>query len=190
MMQATQHRQRGATLLVVMVILMAMTWFVLSGYRLSSQHLQIVGNSQARQQALAAAQRAIEETISSNLFTKDPAAIAAAPITTDIDGDGVADLTAVLSPAPECYRVRNVKTSELDISNAADRVCLQSTSGGGGVVVAAASLLPTSAGNSLCAKTEWDIAAKVDDARSGTSLTVHQGVAIRTEAANASSFCK
>ena len=190
MMQTTDRRQRGATLLVVMVILIAMTWFVLSGYRLSSQHLQIVGNSQARQQAQAAAQRAIEETISSNLFTKDPHAVAAAPIATDIDGDGVADLSAVLSPAPECYRVRNVKTSELDIANAGDRVCLQSTSGGGGVVVAGPNPLPTSAGNSLCAKTEWDVAARVDDARSGTSLTVHQGVAIRTEAANAGNFCK
>ncbi len=190
MTKTTEHRQRGATLLVVMVILIVMTWFVLSGYRLSSQHLQIVGNTQARQQALAAAQRAIEETISSNLFTKDPLAVAAAPITTDIDGDGVADLSAVLSPAPGCYRVRNVKTSELDISNAGDRICLQSTSGGGGVVVAQPNLLPTSSGNSLCAKTEWDVAAKVDDARSGTSLTVHQGVAIRTEAANATNYCK
>jgi hypothetical protein len=190
MKRAIDSRQRGATLLVVMVILIAMTWFVLSGYRLSSQHLQIVGNSQARQQALAAAQRAIEETISSNLFTKDPFAVAAAPIATDIDGDGIPDFEAVLSPVPECYRVRNVKTSELDIANAGDRVCLQSTSGGGGVVVVGPNLLPTAAGNSLCAKTEWDVAAKVDDARSGTSLTVHQGVAIRTEAANASNFCK
>ncbi|TMH02044.1 MAG: hypothetical protein E6H67_15780 [Betaproteobacteria bacterium] len=180
MMQPTKFRQRGATLLVVMVILIAMTWFVISGYRLSSQHLQIVGNSQARQQALAAAQRAIEETISSN----------ATPIETDIDGDGVPDFEAVLSPAPGCYRVRNVKTSELDISDAGDRVCLQSTSGGGGVVVAQANPLPTSAGNSLCAKTEWDVAARVDDRRSGTSLTIHQGVAIRTEATNASNFCK
>ena len=190
MMQTTDRRQGGATLLVVMVILIAMTWFVISGYRLSSQHLQIVGNSQARQQALAAAQRAIEETISSNLFTKDPLAVAATPIETDIDGDGVPDFEAVLSPAPGCYRVRNVKTSELDISDAGDRVCLQSTSGGGGVVVAQANPLPTSAGNSLCAKTEWDVAARVDDRRSGTSLTIHQGVAIRTEATNASNFCK
>ena len=57
MMQVNGRRQRGATLLVVMVILLAMTWFVLSGYRLSSQHLQIVGNSQDRQQALAAEDR-------------------------------------------------------------------------------------------------------------------------------------
>jgi hypothetical protein len=190
MMQGIQRRQRGATLLVVMVILVAMTWFVLSGYRLSSQHLQIVGNSQDRNQALAAAQRAIEETISSNLFTKDPMAIAVAPILTDIDGDGVADLSATLSPAPECYRVRNVKTSELDMANANDRICLQSTNGGGGVVVLGPNLLPTAAGNSLCAKTEWDVAARVDDARSRTSLTVHQGVAIRTEATNATNFCK
>ena len=117
-------------------------------------------------------------------------AIAVAPILTDIDGDGVADLSAVLSPAPECYRVRNVKTSELDMSNANDRICLQSTNGGGGVVVLGPNLLPTAAGNSLCAKTEWDVSARVDDARSRTSLTVHQGVAIRTEATNATNFCK
>ncbi len=190
MMQVNARRQRGATLLVVMVILLAMTWFVVSGYRLSSQHLQIVGNSQDRQQALAAAQRAIEETISSNLFTKDPIAVAATPILTDIDGDGVTDLSAVLSPAPTCYRARVVKTSELDIQIAEDLKCLQSTSGGGGVAVVGANLLPTSAGNSQCAKTEWDVAAKVDDARSRTSLTVHQGVAIRAEATNASNFCK
>ena len=190
MMQVNERRQRGATLLVVMVILLAMTWFVLSGYRLSSQHLQIVGNSQDRQQGLAAAQRAIEETISSNLFTKDPIAVAATPILTDIDGDGAADLSAVLTPPPACYRARVVKTSELDITIPEDLKCLQSSSGGGGVAVVAANLLPTSAGNSQCAKTEWDIAARVDDARSRTSLTVHQGVAIRAEATNASNFCK
>ena len=154
MMQVNERRQRGATLLVVMVILLAMTWFVLSGYKLSSQHLQIVGNSQDRQQALAAAQRAIEETISSNLFTKDPVAVAATPIQTDIDGDGAADLSAVLSPPPACYRARIVKTSELDIAIPEDLKCLQSTSSGGGVAVVGANLLPTSAGNSQCAKTE------------------------------------
>jgi type II secretory pathway pseudopilin PulG len=190
MMQSTDRRQRGATLLVVMVILIAMTWFALSGYRLSSQHLQIVGNSQARQQALAAAQRAIEETISSNLFTVNPAAIAAAPIATDIDGDGTPDFTAMLTPQPKCYRVHIIKTSELDISSSADRVCLRSAGGGGGVVVAQPGFLPSVTGNSSCANTEWNVAARVDDARSGSSLTVQQGVAIRSEAVNASNFCK
>jgi hypothetical protein len=71
-------RQQGAALFVVMVLLIAIAWFALSSFRISSQHLQIVGNSEVRQQA--AAQQAIEQTISSNMFTKDPAAVAASPI--------------------------------------------------------------------------------------------------------------
>ena len=110
------HRQRGATLFVVLILLIGLAWFALSAFRISSQHLQIVGNSQADIQATAAAQRAIEETISSNLFTKDPAAVAQTPIETDVDGDSKTDFTAKLDPAPKCIRVRPIKTMELDIA--------------------------------------------------------------------------
>ena len=182
-------KQEGATLLIVMVLLIAMTWFAVSGYRLTAQHLQLVNNSQERQHAVAAAQRAIEQTISSALFTRDPTAVAATPLTTDIDGDGSADYTATLDPAPACYRVRTVKTSELDLTSAADRVCLQSSSGGGGVAVVQAGAAIT-AGNSLCAASEWDVAARVDDARSRASVVVHQGISLRLEVANANNNCK
>ncbi|MBA3776734.1 MAG: hypothetical protein H0X11_09890, partial [Betaproteobacteria bacterium] len=79
-----------------MVLLLAMAWLVLSAFRISTQQLQIVGNSQAEQQATAGAQRAIEQTISSNQFTRDPVAVAASPIATDVDGDGVDDFSARL----------------------------------------------------------------------------------------------
>ena len=100
MIGVTFPEERGAALLVVLVLLLILGWFTLSTFLVSGQHLQIVGNSQVRAQAAAAAQRAIEQTISSNLFTQDPAAIAAAPITTDVDGDGVPDFTATLTPQP------------------------------------------------------------------------------------------
>ena len=188
-MKPIPHKQRGATLIIVMVLLIAMTWFAVSGYRLTAQHLQLVNNTQERQHAVAAAQRAIEETISSSLFTKDPAAVAATPLTTDIDGDGHADYTAMLVPAPMCYRLRIVKTSELDLTSAKDRVCLQSSGGGGGVAISQPGAAIT-AGNSLCSASEWDVAARVDDARSGASVVVHQGISLRLEVATANNNCK
>ncbi len=181
-------RQGGATLFVVLVLLLAMAWFSLSAFRISSQQLQIVGNSQAEQQATAAAQRAIDLTISSNAFTKDPAAVAAIAITTDIDGDGNDDFAAKLEPKPKCIRVRPIKNMELDVAKAADRVCLQSSGSGGNLVVRPAAVV--GAGDSMCANTEWNIAAVVSDATSNTEVTVHQGVAVRVVASDAANHCK
>ena len=179
-------RQQGAALFVAIVLLVAMAWFALSAFRISSQHLQIVGNSEMHYQA--AAQQAIEQTISSNLFTKDPAAVAASPIPVDIDGDGQPDFTAQLNPAPKCIRVRPIKTMELDIAQAADRVCLQTSGGTGNLVVTPGAAVAS--GNSLCAYSEWNVSGQVNDAPSGTTITVNQGVGIRVETANAANFCK
>ena len=180
--------ERGTTLFVVMVLLLTMVWFALSAFRISSQQLQMVGNAQSEQHATAAAQRAIDLTISSNKFTIDPAAVAATPIATDVDGDGKDDLTAQLTPQPKCIRVRPIKTTELDITKASDRVCLQSSGSGGNLIEAKGA--PVASGNSLCANSEWDIVAAVDDAASNTAVTVNQGVAIRVARADATNFCK
>jgi len=181
-------RQRGAALFVSMVLLLALLWFVLSATRISGQGLQIVGNMQAERQATAAAQRAIDQTISSNAFTKDPAAVAATPIATDLDGDGHADMTATLTPVPKCFRVRPIKTMELDVTKPPDRVCLQSSSGTGNLFDVPN--VAVAAGDSLCAYSEWNIGARVDDATTSTSVTVNQGVGIRVEKANANNFCR
>lgn len=181
-------RQRGAALFVVLVLMFVMGWLAVSSFRISSQHLQIVGNSQAEQQVTAAAQRAIDDTISSNAFTKDPAAVALAPIATDIDGDGKDDFVAKLDPAPKCIRVRPIKNMELDIAKATDRVCLQSSGGTGNLVVRPGGVV--GAGDSLCANSEWNIAAAVADATSNTAVTINQGVAVRVVSSDAKNFCK
>lgn len=183
------RRQRGAALFVVLILLVVMAWFAVSTFRLSSQQVQIVGNMQTRQEALAAAQRAIEETISTSLFAQDPVAVAATPITTDVDNDGTVDYTALLSPRPSCYRTRTIKTAELDVTNPKDRVCLQSSGSGGNPFVEQPGGA-VSAGNSECANAEWDVAAQVDDPRSETSVAIHQGVGLRMITADASNFCK
>ena len=165
-----------------------MAWFALSAFRISRQQLQIVGNSQADQQAQASAQRAIDLTISSNEFSRNPAGVARVPVATDVDGNGKADYTARLAPQPRCVRVRPIKTMELDITKAGDRVCLQSAGTGGNLVVAPGEVV--AAGDSLCANSEWNVAAAVDDPVSGSTVTVNQGVAVRIVASDAKNYCK
>ena len=176
-------------LFVVMIMLVTLAWFAVSTFRLSSQNLQVVDNSQTRQQATAAAQRAIEATISNNLFATDPAAVAATPITTDVDGDGQTDFTANLSPIPACLRVHTIKTAELDVTNAKDRICLQSSGAGGSIMIERPGAVNT-AGNSMCAYSDWHLTAKVEDARTGASVVVHQGVGVRVAQVDAANFCK
>ena len=187
-MKQPAHGEAGSALLAVLVLLFVMGWFALSAFRISTQQLRIVGNEQAQHQATAAAQRAIDRTISSNAFSKDPAAVALIPIATDVDGDGDDDFTARLDPAPACIRVRPIKTMELDIAKAADRVCLQSGGSSGNLLVVPGSAV--AAGDSLCANSEWNVAAAVSDVTTNTSVTVQQGVAIRVVASDAKNFCK
>jgi hypothetical protein len=85
--------------------------------------------------------------------------------------------------------VRTVKTAELDITNANDRKCLQSSDAGGSILIERpGAAVP--AGDSMCANTDWNIAARVDDARSGSAVVVNQGIAIRVAQVDALNFCK
>lgn len=65
--------QRGATLLVVLVMLVMITLFVVSMVRLSSTNLKVVGNMQSQRQLEASAQQMIEEKVSTITFFNDAA---------------------------------------------------------------------------------------------------------------------
>lgn len=182
----TNTYQRGATLVVALVFLILMSLFAVSAFKGSAGNMRIVGNMQSRQEATAVAQQAVEQTLSSFLFTTNPTAVAATPVTVDIDGDGTVDYVASLNPQPKCYRTKAIKSSELNAALAADRSCLKSSvvqQGGIDSVDAAAD-----AGNSMCANSEWDVGSTVVDNRSGTKVALHEGVAVRvleTDAVNA-----
>ena len=83
---AIPARQRGAAMIVALIVLILMSVFAISAFNSSSANLRIVGNMQARQEGISAAQDAIERTISSAAFTIDPAAVAASAVDLDIDG--------------------------------------------------------------------------------------------------------
>ncbi len=68
-------RQRGATLLVSLIMLVVLTLFAVSGFNLSSVNLKITGNFQEQKLMEAIAQQAVEQVISSPAaFSLTPAA--------------------------------------------------------------------------------------------------------------------
>jgi len=60
-----ERRQRGATLIVTLIMLVMMTLFAIAAINLSGSNMRVVGNMQARTAAEAAALWAIEDTLSS-----------------------------------------------------------------------------------------------------------------------------
>jgi Tfp pilus assembly protein PilX len=74
-MHSAIKRQRGATLLVSLIMLVVLTLFAVAGFNLSSVNLKITGNFQGQKAMEAVAQQAIEQVISSvSAFNLTPAA--------------------------------------------------------------------------------------------------------------------
>ena len=70
---STRHRQRGAVLIVSLIILMMLTVFVVSSINMSSADLRIVGNLQGKMAMTQSAQQAIEQVMSSSGSFNAPA---------------------------------------------------------------------------------------------------------------------
>jgi type IV pilus assembly protein PilW len=181
-MTRLQSGERGTTLFVVMVLLLTMVWFALSAFRIST--------SSCRWSATRRRNSTQPPPRSGDRPHDQLQQVHRRPGGSGRDADRDRrrrrrkdDLTAHLTPQPKCIRVRAIKTVELDIAKAADRVCLQSSGSGGSLIEAKGA--PVASGNSLCANSEWDIVAAVDDAASNTEVTIHQGVAIRVASADA-----
>jgi hypothetical protein len=181
------RQQRGATLIVALIMLVALAMLSVWAFNAGTMNLRVVGNSQARQEVIAAAQAATELTLSTPLFTQDPLAVAAGAIPIDVDGDAVPDYSARLTPAPSCYRVRVLKVNELDPSSAGDRACLgSSTAQNPGIETAGVAPV---AGDSLCADSDWNLRAVVTDARTHATAAVNQGIAVRSLTTDTASAC-
>ncbi len=182
---AVQQGQRGATLVITLVLMLLVGLVAMSSLGGSERNLQIAGNMQMRNEALAASQALVEQTISSSAFTRDPAAAAASMQGIDIDGDGTADQQVRLDPAPACLRVRPIKVSELDPASASDLACLGSSQ-----QVTGRDFNATGSGDSLCGESLWNVSAAVSDTATGAQVRVHQGVSIRISTADALNACK
>jgi Tfp pilus assembly protein PilX len=98
----TKNRQRGATLLVGLVMLVVLTLLVISAVRSGNTNLRIAGNMQTKTEAEAAAQQAIEQLISSSAVFYAPTATPT-PISVDINHDGSNDYQVVFDH-PSCLK--------------------------------------------------------------------------------------
>jgi Tfp pilus assembly protein PilX len=102
-------RQRGATLIVALLMLLVSALLAIGAIQSSVMSIRIGRNAQLAQEAQMAAQRAIDSQLST-LATFTGAA--AAPATTvqqiDVDGDGVNDF-AVTVYRPTCVAIANAK---------------------------------------------------------------------------------
>jgi hypothetical protein len=61
-------RQRGATLIITLVMLVLLTMFAVSAVTLSASTSKVVGNMQAKKTTDALAQRVVDQVISEGLF--------------------------------------------------------------------------------------------------------------------------
>ena len=185
-----QRRQRGATLLVSLIMLVLLTLFAISSLNTANTNLKVVGNMQAKTEALNVAQDAIETVISSPLFISSPTNAILTPcastgvntLCNDINGDGVVDYNTVLTPAPSCVTVKPIKNSELNLSNTEDLGCSAGQAQQFGIAGAVS-------GDSLCSNTVWELTVVTTGAGSGASVTVTQGVGVRVSADDAGSSC-
>jgi PilX N-terminal len=181
--------QQGMTLVITMLFLVVIAMFAITTYSTSTTNMQVTGNMVVRNEAIAAAQARIDETISSNMFTSDPEAVKEEVYQVDIDGDGVVEEKYVtqLDPAPACYRTRTIKTTELDLDVPDDVKCMGSSGGMGSLIEPSGA--GAASGSSLCSETEWNVRATVTHADTGTNVAIDQGVGIRVLSTDAADFC-
>lgn len=182
------RRQRGATLLVALIMLTVLMMFVVSSLNTSTTNLKVVGNMQSKNEALTATQEAIETVISTPQFISTPANAVLNPcgtantLCTDVTGDATPEYTTTLTPQPQCVTVQPIKNSELVLTSAEDLGCSAGQQQQFGVAGAVT-------GDSLCANTVWEINALTVGAASGASVKVTQGIGVRVSADAAGASC-
>jgi Tfp pilus assembly protein PilX len=196
-MRALARRQQGATLLVTMVMLIMLTLLAISAMNTSTNNLRMVGNMQLRNEAIDVSQRVVEETISTPKFASTPADALLNPCNqpnqrcTDVNGDGTWELQTNLVPRPTCIQGKVIKVKDLRITgpNSEDVACVQAQQQGTFAVAGA-----SSAGDSLCGSTVWEItsittpygsSATTADTRAG----IVQGVGVRIPALDVTTSC-
>lgn len=178
--------QRGTTLVIALIMLVLLTLFAISAMNTANTNLKVVGNMQSRNEALNAAQEAIETTLSTPQFISSPLSAvpnpcgAANTLCADVNGDGVADYTTTLTPPPTCVVVKPIKSSDLVLTTPEDLGCAIGQQQQFGVVGG-------TSGDSLCAFTIWEINAQTVSATSPTTVNLTQGVSVRIAMDDASS---
>lgn len=148
-------RNRGAALVVGLIMLVLITLMLITALNLGTVNFRSVSNMQFREEAIAAANQAIDQVIGSP-FVNNPAAVAAAPINVDIDKDSKIDYVVRIA-LPQCvYAAQAFGADPSSLS------------------------LPASMTVASTWNTVWDIQATVDGANNvgGAAVVIRAGVRV------------
>lgn len=146
----SRQGQCGATLIIGLIMIVLITLIVVSAFTMSSTNLKSVGNMQIREESLAAVNQAIESVVSSP-FAITPVAQS---LNVDINKDGINDFTVAVA-VPICTKASIAASADPSDEELGPGMSSASTW-----------------------NTEWDIDAQVNDAASGASVRVRQGVRV------------
>jgi Tfp pilus assembly protein PilX len=163
-MNATRRsaRQRGATLLVALIMLVLLTLFAVSAIRTGNIGLKIVGNQQTQKSMEASAQQAIEQVLS-NLGNFDPATVVA-PTATVAQRICVNGSPPVITSSPSTTACTS--GTPVDISPAR---CISSTR----------SQYDSLTQPMATFDNVWEFTATVTDSLTGAKAVYHQGIKMR-----------
>lgn len=166
--RSRRSAQRGFTLAVGLLMLALVTLVVVAGYNLGSSNLKVVYNVQVKDEAVAAAQSAMNDLISTANFTnvlKTTPPTPIANINVDIDGNGTSDYT-VSFQTPVCSgRAQASGAAPSDVE------------------------LGSSMSTSSYWNTDWELQATVADTSSGATVTLREGVRLRQSLSEADQVC-
>ena len=144
-------RQSGATLVVGLIMLVSITLLMISAFSLSGGNLKAVSNMQFRNEAIAAANMAIEQTININFVAIDPANYPET-IDIDIDQNNTTDYVVTIK-APLCIKATLAPVNPLALSGINSNVT-----------------------NSSDYLTLWEIEATAQNQATGASVVAKQGI--------------
>ena len=160
MMPTSDLRERGAALVVGLIMLVLITVMLLAAMNLSTTNFRAVSNMQFRDEAIAAADAAIQERMSSN-FNVVPTT---STTTVDINHDGTSEYTVTVTPTCiEAKQVFNAPPSSLSLGPSMSATPVWNTS--------------------------WDITATVTDATTGSNVAVSAGARVQLSNADRAIAC-
>lgn len=173
-----RHKQKGATLLVGMIMLVVLTLLVVFAIRSGNTNLRIAGNIQAQTEVSAATQQAIEQVIEEiKLPATDISQIKAQTLIVPVGNTSYrVDVKAM---SDKCIIEVDVDNIELDPSNANDVPCFESPDEDKAIKAGGTTMTSKP---SACKTQQWEIEAGVSDAVTGTNATQVQGISIRVPA--------
>lgn len=140
---------RGAALVVSLIMLVLVTLLVITALNLGSANFRAVSNTQFRDQAIAAANAAIQTRVGSS-FDAPPAT---SNIPVDLDNDGAIDYVVAVTPV--CMSATIAETADPSSLSLPPSMSLESTW-----------------------NTVWDIRATVRDDETGAAVAIHSGVRV------------